>query len=142
MLGLKLALTPFQLPVLPKQPSGLGCRSPTPELIYGAFEHCFYHQAPWLGILFTHADYSRVEIAAQPQPHLGPRNACGPCLPSLPPHCLPCKLSNVKPSKKELEESFWFFLYRKYSKEKVLNLCFKKNDQDLQLCCVSRMTVV
>lgn len=70
MLGLEPSPTPAQPPA-PRQPLGLGSPSPTQGLIYGVFEHCLYHQTPRLGFLFKCVNYLCIEIAAQPQAHLG-----------------------------------------------------------------------
>lgn len=70
MPALEPALTPAQPPA-PQQPLGSGSPSPTQGLIYEAFEHCLYHQTPQPGFLFKHVNYLCIEIAAQPQAHLG-----------------------------------------------------------------------
>lgn len=68
--GLEPALTPAQPPA-PQWTLASGTPSHTQGLIYGAFEQCLYHRTPRLGFLFKRVYYLCVEIAAQPQAHLG-----------------------------------------------------------------------
>lgn len=73
------------------------------------------------------------------------RDARGPHLAGLPAHC-PCPanwVSNVNLSKKRVGRGFLVFqkVLIKHFKS-ILSLYFKENDQDPQLCYISRMTAV